>query len=146
MKYRLFLIGAIILVALTVSAWAADVAGKWIAEAPGGQQGGTSEITLVFKVEGTALTGTLDNSQMPGAIELKDGKVEGDDVSFHIMRSFNGSEMKVVWKGKVSGDEIKFTRALEGGMPGGGGPGAGPGGGGGGGGAAATEIIAKRAK
>jgi hypothetical protein len=142
MKYRLFLIGAIILSALTASAWAADVAGKWTAEAPGGQQGGTSEITLVFKVDGTTLTGTLDNSQMPGAIELKDGKIEGDDISFSLARSFNGTEMKVVWKGKVSGDEIKFTRALEGGMPGGGGPG----GGGGGGGAAETQIIAKRAK
>ena len=42
--------------------------------------------------------------------------------------------MKVVWKGKVSGDEIRFTRGIEGGMMGGG-----PGG------AAAPEIIAKRA-
>ena len=138
MRYRLFLIGAVILLAVTASAWAADVAGKWIAEAPGGQQGGTSEITLVFKVDGTTLTGTLDNSQMPGAIELKDGKIEGDDISFHVMRSFGQGESKVVWKGKVSGDEIKFVRTLEGGMPGGGG--------GGGGGAAETEIVAKRAK
>lgn len=47
--------------------------------------------------------------------------------------------MKVVWKGKVSGDEIRFTRGIEGGMMGGG-----PGGAAGGG-AAAPEIIAKRA-
>lgn len=141
MKSRLFLVGAVILMAFTISAWAADVAGKWIAEAPNGQQG-TSEITLVFKVDGTALTGTLDNSAMPGAIELKDGKVEGDDVSFHVLRSFGENEMKVVWKGKATGDEIKFTRAIEGGMMGGG---PGGGGAGGGGGAAPDEIIAKRA-
>jgi hypothetical protein len=139
MKSRIFLVGAVILMAFIVSAWAADVAGKWIAEAPSGQQG-TSEITLVFKVDGTALTGTLDNSAMPGAIEIKDGKVEGDDVSFHVLRSFGENEMKVVWKGKAAGDEIKFTRAIEGGMMGGG-----PGGGAGGGGAAPDEIIAKRA-
>ena len=119
-----------------VSGSAADVAGKWIAQAPSGQ--GTSEITLIFKVDGATLTGTLDNSQMPGAIEIKDGKIQDNDVSFHVLRSFGENEMKVLWKGKVSGDEIKFTREIEGGMMGGGG--------GGGGGAAATEIIAKRAE
>ena len=139
MKNKMLLIGAVMLMAFTVSSWAADVAGKWIAEAPSGQ--GTSEITLIFKVDGNALTGTLDNSVMPGAIEIKDGKVEGDDVSFHVLRSFGENEMKVVWKGKVAGDEIKFTRAIEGGMMGGG-----AGGGAGGGGAAPDEIIAKRAE
>jgi hypothetical protein len=37
--------------------------------------------------------------------------------------------MKVVWKGKIFGDEIKFTRTAQ----------SGPGG-------ASTEIVAKRAK
>jgi len=135
----MLLIGALILTVFVVSAWAADVAGKWIAEAPGGQ--GTAEITLIFKVAGTTLTGTLDNSQMPGAIEIN-GEIKGDDISFHLLRKFGENEMKIVWKGKVVGDEIHFTREIEGGMTGGG-----PGGGGGAGeGAAAPEIIAKRAK
>ena len=139
MKNRMLLIGALILTVFIVSAWAADVAGKWIAEAPGGQ--GTAEITLIFKVAGTTLTGTLDNSQMPGALEIN-GEIQGDDISFHLLRKFGENEMKIVWKGKVAGDEIHFTREIEGGMPGGG-----PGGGGGAGeGAAAPEIIAKRAK
>lgn len=137
MKIRMSLIGAVIYLTTIMSAWAADVGGKWIAQAPSGQ--GTSEITLVFKVDGTTLTGTLDNSQMPGAIEIKDGKVQDDTVSFHVLRAFGESEVKVVWKGNVAGDEIRFTRGIEGGMPGGG-----PGGGAGGG-AAETEIIAKRA-
>ena len=141
MKNGMFLIGAVILLAFVVSAWAADVAGKWIAEAPSNQ--GTSEITLIFKVDGTTLTGTLDNSVMPGAIEIKDGKIQDNDISFHVLRLFGENEMKVVWKGQVSGDEIRFTRAIEGGMMGGG---AGAGGGGGGGGAAPDEIIAKRAE
>ena len=140
MKNRMLLVGAVILMVFIVSAWAADVAGKWIAEAPNGQ--GTSEITLIFKVDGTTLTGTLDNSLMPGAIEIKDGKIQGDDISFHVLRAFGENEMKVVWKGKVVGDEIRFTRGIEGGMTGG----AAGGGAGAGGGAAAEEIIAKRAK
>ena len=143
MTKRMLLIGAVILSVLVAVAWAADVSGKWIAEAPSGQQG-TSEITLVFKVDGNTLTGTLDNSQMPGAIEIKDGTVKGEDISFHVLRTlFGENESKIVWKGTVSGDEIKFTRQIEGGMTGGG-PGGGQGGPGGG--AAATEIIATRAK
>lgn len=141
MKKNMLLVGAAILMTLIVSAWAADIAGKWIAQAPSGQ--GTSEITLIFKADGATLTGTLDNSQMPGAIEIKDGKIQGNDISFHVLRQFGENEMKVVWKGTVAGDEIRFTRGIEGGMMGGG-PG-GPGGGAGGG-AAETEIIAKRAE
>ena len=143
MRNRILLVIAVILMMLVVSVWAADVAGKWIAQAPSGQ--GTSEITLIFKVDGTTLTGTLDNSVMPGAIEIKDGKIQENDISFHVLRTFGENEMKVVWKGKISGDEIRFTREIEGGMMGGapGGPG---GGAGAGGGAAADEIIAKRAE
>jgi hypothetical protein len=48
------------------------------------------------------------------------------------MRKLGETEFKVLWKGKVSGDEIKFTRTTEGI--------AGPGGG------APTEITAKRVK
>jgi hypothetical protein len=143
MRNRMLLIVAVILMMLVASVWAADVAGKWIAQAPSGQ--GTSEITLIFKVDGATLTGTLDNSAMPGAIEIKDGKIQENDISFHVLRAFGENEMKVVWKGKISGDEIRFTREIEGGMMGGapGGPG---GGAGAGGGAAADEIIAKRAE
>jgi hypothetical protein len=143
MRNRMLLIVALILMMFVVSGWAADVAGKWIAQAPSGQE--TSEITLIFKVDGATLTGTLDNSVMPGAIEIKDGKIQENDISFHVLRTFGENEMKVVWKGKISGDEIRFTREIEGGMMGGapGGPG---GGAGAGGGAAADEIIAKRAE
>ncbi|MBN2321515.1 MAG: hypothetical protein JXR49_20730 [Acidobacteria bacterium] len=134
MKKRMCLIGAVILGMFVVSAWAVNVTGKWIAQAPSGQE--TSEITLIFKVDGATLTGTLDNSAMPEAIEIKDGKIQDNDISFHVLRSFGENEMKVVWKGTVAGDEIRFTRGIEGGMMGGG-----PGGG-----AAETEIIAKRAE
>lgn len=134
MKNKTFPIGAAIFLVLLASAWAADISGKWIAEAPGNQ--GTVEITLNLKVDGTNLTGTLENPQAPGAIDIKDGKIEGDNVSFYVSRKFGESETKVVWKGTVSGDEIQFTRETAGGT---GGPGAA-------GAAAPVKIIAKRAK
>ena len=120
--------GAAFLLTLT-SAWAADVAGRWTALVPAAQGQGESTITLVFKVANDKLTGTLNNSLMPGDVEIKDGKVSGEDVSFSLMRNIGGTEMTVVWKGTISGDEIKFIRSTQGGAGG-----------------AATEIVAKRAK
>jgi hypothetical protein len=130
MRNKKMTIGIFLTLALSASVWAADVAGKWSAQAQG------SEITLNFKVEGTALTGTLENSQMPGPVEIKEGKIDGDNVSFIVVRKMGETEMKISWKGKIAGDEIKFKREAAGG----GGMG-GPGGGG-----QAEEIIAKRAK
>ena len=135
MKGKLFSFCAIVLLALVSTAWAADMNGKWIAKVAGTQGQQDAEITLTFKSDGAKLTGTLNNSLMPGDVAINDGKIEGDNISFSLNRSFGQSDMKIVWKGTVSGDEIKFTRGIEGGM---GGPG--------GGAAPATEIIAKRSK
>jgi hypothetical protein len=147
MKSKIIAVAAMVLMA-AASAWAADVSGKWTAKVPGAQGGAESDVTFVFKVDGTNLTGTINNSQQPGDIEIKEGKVMGDDVSFTLNRKIGEQELKVLWKGKVAGDEIKFTRTIgggagaPGGAPGGGAPAAGgPGGGG-----AAAEIVAKRAK
>jgi hypothetical protein len=158
MKVKILLIGAAALLVLLASAWAADVTGKWVAEVQGMQ--GPSETTFVFKVDGTTLTGTVTTSR--GESTISEGKVNGDEISFVVVRQRqDGSEMKMLWKGKVSGDEIKFTREFPGGMmggPGGGGPpGGGQGGpgaggppsggpGGGGFGGPPPEIIAKRVK
>jgi hypothetical protein len=101
--------------------WAADVSGKWIASA-----GGT-DLTLELKVDGSSVTGTLNNPQA-GPTEIKDGKLEGDAISFYVIRTINSAETKVNWKGTVAGEEIKFNRQVEGAA---GGP--------------ATEIVAKRA-
>ena len=87
-------------------------AGKWLIK------DGSNDILLEFKVEGSKLTGTLENSQMPGAIEFRDGKIEGDQISFDYVRQINGQDMKISWTGKLSGDEIKFRRGLAGGARG----------------------------
>jgi len=123
---------AVVFVLTAIPALAADAAGKWVAHVPAVQGQAESDITFVFKVDGGNLTGTLNNSAQPGDVELKEGKVSGDEISFSLTRNIGGTEMKVVWKGKMAGDEITFTRALQGG--------AGPGGG------ASTEMTAKRAK
>jgi len=148
MKNKNLLVGAVLVLALRASAWAADVTGKWVAQIQGRQ--GMTETTFNFKVDGAALTGSMTNPQ--GETPITEGKVSGDEISFVIVRKFGENEVKILWKGKVAGDEIKFTREFQGGMmggPGGPGPGPGPGAGPGagpGGGMAQQEIMAKRVK
>ena len=121
MKNKIFPVGMVILMALMTVVWAADVSGKWVAEMQGRQ--GTSETTFDFKVDGTTLTGTMTGRG--GETAISEGKINGDEISFVVVRNFNGNEIKLLYKGKVEGDEIKFTREFEGGMMGGpGGPGA----------------------
>ncbi len=138
MMRKIFSVGAAILSVILATAWAADVSGKWTAHVAGAQGQGDSEITLIFTADGTNLTGTINNTLAPGEIPIQEGKIDGDKVSFSLKRNMGGGEMKVVWEGELSGDEIKFVRSVQGGMAGGAG---GPGGGG-----MKTEIIAKRAQ
>lgn len=146
MRSKVLLVGSAVLLVLLTSAPAADVTGKWVAQMEGGPMG-PSEMTFNFKADGTTLTGTMTTSR--GESEISEGKINGDEISFVVVRRMGDREMKTQWKGKVSGDEIRLTREMPSGGPGMGGPGGGgpgPGGPGGGPGGPAREIIAKRAK
>jgi len=92
--------------------FAADVTGKWVAQVPG-RGGETREATFTFKADGNRLTGSVSSPR--GEMPISDGKVDGDTISFNQVMEFNGNEVKLMFKGKVSGDEIKFTRQREGG-------------------------------
>jgi opacity protein-like surface antigen len=102
---------AVAMAILAAVVQAADVTGKWTGAVPT-RDGGTREATFNFKQDGEKLTGTMTGPQ--GDIELKDGAVKGDDVSFNVALSFGGNDVKLIYKGKVAGDEIKFTRTREG--------------------------------
>jgi len=99
---------------LAVAALAADVTGKWVAQVPG-RDGQVREVTFNFKVEGDKLTGTM--STRMGETPISDGKVSGDEISFTVTLSFGGNEVRMNYKGKVEGDQIRFTREVEGRPP-----------------------------
>lgn len=86
--------------------------GKWVAQVPG-REGQTRETTFNFKADGNKLTGTVSGRQADNPIA--DGQINGDDISFTVTASFGGNEVKLLYKGKVSGNEIHFTRIREGG-------------------------------
>ncbi|MBI4902143.1 MAG: hypothetical protein HY820_00820 [Acidobacteria bacterium] len=112
MKVRLSMLSCL----LAVSAFAADVTGKWNAEMPG-RDGQTRQVPFNFKADGATLTGTVGG--MGGDTEIKNGKVVGDEISFDVIREFNGNEFKMHYVGKVSGNEIKFKIERPAGGPGG---------------------------
>ena len=93
------------------AAFAADVTGKWTGDVPG-RGGDATASTFTFKQDGDKLTGSMTGPQ--GDIVLKDGKVEGDQISFNTTLEFNGNSIKLLYKGTVAGDSIKMTREREG--------------------------------
>ena len=104
---RLMLAFAIALV-LLAPAFAADVAGKWTAAID--PQIGVQNYTYEFKVDAGKLTGKA-KSQM-GDIDITEGTVKGDEIAFVENASFEGQSLRIEYKGKISGDEIKFQRKV----------------------------------
>ena len=109
-------------IVLAIPAFAADVAGKWTASFE--TQVGVQNYTYIFKVDGAKLTGTTE-SQF-GKSEITEGTVKGDEISFVENLDYQGSPLRIEYKGKISGDEIKFTRKVAD--------------------TATEELVAKRAK
>ena len=110
MNYRRQLTIATLLLLSTMRAFAADITGTW--KASFDTQIGTQSYTYEFVVKDTILTGKLQ-SDMGGGGEIKQGKVEGDKVSFVETFKFEGNEIQITYTGKItSNDEIKFTRKV----------------------------------
>jgi|HubBroStandDraft_1064217.scaffolds.fasta_scaffold268619_2 hypothetical protein len=106
MKFRLILLSC----ALALAAFAADVTGKWTYEMQG--RNGAMTSTLNLKADGNTLTGTV--SGRGGDTEISDGKIDGDTISFSVVREFNGNKMVMKYNGTVTPDGIKFKVQTEG--------------------------------
>jgi len=97
---------------LAISAFAADVTGKWKTSFTM-QNGNTREGVMTLKAEGDKLTGTMEGGR-GGAASISDGKISGDDISFAVTRNFNGNEVKINYKGRVSGNSMRLTMEFNG--------------------------------
>jgi len=107
MKRNILLTGLILLIAGLASA--ADLTGKW----QGAFTFQDQSVPLTLELKGAdTVTGTITG--MPsGAAEIKDGKLDGDKLTFWIMIEYQGSPVKLVYKGTVAGSEIKFAFGTE---------------------------------
>ena len=97
------------LLLLATPAFAADVDGKW-----GGTMstpGGDFPIGFVFKADGPKLTGTMigmDGMELP----IKDGKIDGDKISYSVTIDLGGMMLELVYKGVVTASEIKLDLSV----------------------------------
>ena len=99
----------VIMAAFALTASAADVSGTWKAtmETPNGAM----ESTFVFKVDAGKITGTVTMGQM-GESPISEGKVDGDTVTFSVVREGPNGEIRINYSGKATGDEMKITAAI----------------------------------
>ena len=103
---RLYAFAALLLL-VSGLAFGADIDGKWTGEIQG-MDGNKIPISYTFKADGATLTGTTagpDGSQ----IAIKDGKIDGNNISFSVTLDFGGQEMKMEYKGVLSGTQLKLT-------------------------------------
>jgi major membrane immunogen (membrane-anchored lipoprotein) len=109
MTIRRFAVCALfVLAAVGAAAFAAGVAGKWTAAID--TQIGVQNYTYDFQVDGEKLTGTA-KSQFSES-QIAEGSVKGDEISFVESLKYEDQVIRVVYKGKISGDEIKFNRQV----------------------------------
>ncbi|GIW87474.1 MAG: hypothetical protein KatS3mg108_1798 [Isosphaeraceae bacterium] len=94
----------------TVLAAYGDVTGTWTWTTDRNNQSFTT--TLKLKQEGDRLTGTIsgrNNTETP----IEAGQVEGDKISFQVVRTFNGNRMVIRYQGTVQGDRIVGKATFE---------------------------------
>lgn len=91
---------------------AADVTGTWKAEFE--TQRGLQKYTFTLKQDGANVTGkaSVETADQKRDAEFKDGKVEGDTVTFVEPLKIQDNEINITYTGKISGSEIKFTRKV----------------------------------
>ena len=99
-----------LLLMLATLLYCADVTGKWKGTIDAG--GETHDLTFDLKASGDTLTGTFGAAGGQSS-EIKDGKVQGDTVSFWAMSEYQGQAIKLVFKGQVLESEIHFTMGLD---------------------------------
>jgi hypothetical protein len=87
-----------------------DPTGTWTWTVPGRNGGPDRKSTLKLKLDGDKVTGTLSAPGRQGQtsdVNIEEGKLTGDDISFNVTREFGGNKFTQKYHGKISGDTIK---------------------------------------
>jgi hypothetical protein len=89
-------------------AWAAGATSKWTGTFD--TQIGEQKYTWDLAADGTKLTGKYTSTNGEG--QITDGKIQGDDLSWVEMLKFQDMELRIEYKAKLAGDELKITRKV----------------------------------
>jgi hypothetical protein len=91
---------------LAVSAFAADVDGKWTGSVS--TPNGDFPVVFNFKADGATLNGSMAGPD-GGDIAIKDGMIDGANISFWLSLDMGGNALKLTYKGVVAADQIKIS-------------------------------------
>jgi opacity protein-like surface antigen len=100
-----FLTVAVTVLMLAACAFAADVDGKWSGTVS--TPNGDIPQSFTFKADGATLNGAmagLDGKDVP----IKDGKIDGSNISFNVTLDFGGMPIVLSFKGAVEKEQIKL--------------------------------------
>jgi hypothetical protein len=89
---------------------AASLTGAWKGQFD--YNGNAVPLTIDLKADGDALTGSVTGLPA-GVAEIKEGKIQGATISFYVTSEYQGSPIKLVYKGQVQDDGIHFNMGLE---------------------------------
>ncbi len=96
------LVLAVCLVVLNLAA--ADYSGTYKGDFA--TSSGTVENTLVLKMSGNTLTGTLTNQF--GELPIQDGSVDDQEMFFYVVVKEEGQDFRMLYRGRIFADEIQF--------------------------------------
>ncbi len=103
MRYFSFALAVLLFAGFALGA---EVDGKWTGNLDMGGQ--AIPVSYTFKAEGSTLTGTSSGPN-DTTIQIKNGKIEGNNISFTVSFDMGGQEMKLDYKGVVSPGQIKLS-------------------------------------
>jgi len=110
MRMRILAIFVLTLALVSVS-FAQGINGTWKGQRPG-RDGAMMDVTFKFQADGEKLTGST--MMRDNEIQISDGKITGNDVSFVVKMEFGGNTMVMKYTGTLSGDELKLKQTREG--------------------------------
>ena len=106
MTRRILFTSVVLSAILSLAAFAADITGEWTGNMQMGDQ--AFPLSYAFKVDGAKLTGTVTGPQ-GDPLEIKEGKISGDKISFYVQVDMGGQMAKFASEGVIKGEEITLT-------------------------------------
>jgi hypothetical protein len=105
-------------IVIAAPVWAADASGTWKGDVklPNGQ---VLPFVAHLKQLKSVVTGKLDGINGAPDVEVMDGKIADNTITFWGVRRINGADVKFNYSGKLAGDslDIKIVRADGSGPP-----------------------------
>jgi hypothetical protein len=108
MKFKALLLGLLL---VSAPAFAAPVDGDWSGSLD--TPNGPVMVSYTFKADGTTLAGTTTGPD-GSKVAIKDGKIDGNNITFTIDFDMQGTAMSFKYTGVVSADGIALATDFQG--------------------------------